>query len=140
MMSSTGTATAGSATGIRGGSPTLFVQDVPRAVAFYTKVLGFGLLYDAGPHFAMIDAGGGFQIGLHPPAENAPPPGTPGAIQIGLTIDRPIGEVVQTLQARGVQFQPVNGRIIKDDGAVNLAFFTDPDGHVLYLCEVKHGS
>ncbi len=50
---------------ISGGSPTIFVTDMDRAVRFYTETLGLGLKYRAGDHFAMIDAGGGLTIGLH---------------------------------------------------------------------------
>ena len=52
---------------IRGGSPTVFVSDLDTAVRFYTETLGLGLQYRAGEHFAMIDAGSGLTIGLHPP-------------------------------------------------------------------------
>jgi len=31
----------------------------------------------------------------------------------------------------------INGLPIVDDDQVKLAFFTDPDGNDLYLCEVK---
>jgi len=121
---------------IRGGSPTVFVKDMGRAVDFYTKSLGLRLQYRAGDHFAMIDAGGGFTIGLHPPGERAAAPGTAGSIQIGLTVTEPIEQVVKALQSRGVTFQPHNGQVIVDDGAVKIAFFGDPDGTELYLCEI----
>jgi catechol 2,3-dioxygenase-like lactoylglutathione lyase family enzyme len=125
-----------------GGGPTIFVRGVERAIAFYTHTLGFRVLYQAGEHFAMIDAGNGLQIGLHPPAKNAGAPGTRGSIQVGLSVTRPIEDVVRELQARGVTFdtRPGNGQSIVDDGAVKLAFFTDPDGNDLYLCEVKRWS
>ena len=69
-----------------GGGPTVFVRDVQNAVSFYTQALGMRLQYQAGPHFAMLDAGGGLQIGLHPPAKNAGAPGTRGSIQISLLV------------------------------------------------------
>lgn len=117
---------------IAGGNVTLFAADMDRAVRFYTETLGLALRFRAGDHWAEIDAGGGFTIGLHP--KDAANPAVPGSIQIGLNLDVPIGEAVEQLASRGVSFiGPV-----KDDGAVSLAFFKDPDGHVLYLCEVKH--
>jgi catechol 2,3-dioxygenase-like lactoylglutathione lyase family enzyme len=134
------TATATSSTSLTsGGGPTIFVRDIDKAVAFYTQTLGFRVLYQAGPHFAMIDAGNGLQIGLHPPGKNAAAPGTRGSIQVGLTVTRPIADAVRELESRGVRFdtRPGNGRAVVDDGAVKLAFFTDPDGNDLYLCEVK---
>lgn len=124
---------------IDGGSPTIFVSSLNEAVRFYVEVLGLRLRYQAGEHFAMIDAGGGLALGLHPPGRHTPPPGAAGGIQIGLTVSRPIEEVVDELQARGVVFEERNGRAVIDDGAVKLAFFGDPDGNSLYLCEVvKH--
>jgi catechol 2,3-dioxygenase-like lactoylglutathione lyase family enzyme len=120
---------------IRGGSPTVFVADLDRAIRFYTQVLGLGLHYRAGEHFAMIDAGAGLSIGLHPGGEGPPVPGTPGCIQIGLNVTGPNEDVVETLRVRGVTFVPRKGRVITDDGSVKLAFFHDPDGTELYLCE-----
>lgn len=118
---------------IAGGSPTVFITDMDRAVRFYNQTLGLKIAYRAGDHFCMIDAGHDFMIGLHPPGKNAPPPGTSGATQIGLNVAQPIEQVVAELRSRGVNF---HGPVI-DDKAVKLAFFNDPDGNVLYLCEVK---
>ena len=119
---------------IAGGNATVFVSDMERAVRFYNQTLGLKIVYRAAEHFCMIDAGAGFLIGLHPPARNASAPGTSGSIQIGLDVSQPIEEVMNTLRTRGVIF---HGPAI-NDGAVKLAFFTDPDGNELYLCEVMH--
>lgn len=124
---------------ISGSSPTVFVSDLDRAVEFYTKTLGLGLQYRAGEHFAMIDAGGGSTIGLHPPGRLTAAPGAAGCIQIGLNVTDPIAEVVDALRERGVVFQEHEDRVVIDDGAVKLAFFSDPDGTELYLCEVQAG-
>jgi catechol 2,3-dioxygenase-like lactoylglutathione lyase family enzyme len=131
-------ATTQSQTLIRGGSATVFVSDLETSVQFYTNTLGLHLEYRAGDHFAMVDACG-FLIGLHPPGPRTPAPGTSGSIQIGLTVSEPIERVVETLRERGVRFQEHEGRVVIDDSTVKLAFFTDPDGTVLYLCEVKSG-
>lgn len=120
---------------IRGGNATVFVADVESAVRFYTDTLGLDLAYQAGEHFALIDAGAGLMIGLHPPGRLAPAPGTAGCIQIGLDTTRPIEEVVEELTGRGVVFEEHGGRVVIDDGSVKLAFFQDPDGTALYLCE-----
>ena len=129
--------TAPASVGIRGGNATIFVSDLGRAVRFYTESLGLKLQYRAGDHFAMIDAGG-LNLGLHPPAKNAAAPGTSGGIQVGLTVERPIADVVKDLTTRGVTFATIDGETIIDDGNVKLAFFGDPDGNDLYLCEVAH--
>ncbi len=113
---------------IKGGSPTIFVTDMARAVSFYTDILGLRLQYRAGDHFAMIDAGDGLTLGLHLPSESAAAPGTPGSIQVGLNVCQPLAQVVETLQSRGVRFQQHGQDPVVDDGAVKLAFFSDPDG------------
>jgi len=134
------TQTATSSALVSGGSPVIFVNDVERALEFYRDVLGLKLTYQAGPHYAEVDAGKGFSIGLHPPSPMAKPPGTLGSIQLGFTVAQPIEQVVKQLQARGVKFRKSSaGGTIEDDSAVRLAFFTDPDGNELYLCEVKKG-
>jgi catechol 2,3-dioxygenase-like lactoylglutathione lyase family enzyme len=124
------------ATPIRGGSVTVFVRQMDRAVNFYAQVLGLTVLYRAGDEFAMLDAGAGLKIGLHPAGPESPPPGTNGASQIGFDVRGPIDEAVRELQSRGVSFIERDGGPIVDDEAVKLAFFTDPDGNEHYLCEV----
>ena len=120
---------------IRGGSPTIFITDMNRAVKFYSDTLGLKVAYRAGDHFCMIDAGEGLMIGLHPPGDHAGAPGINGSTQVGLNVAQPIDEVVATLRTRGVNF---HGPVISDaKGGVKLAFFNDPDGNTLYLCEVK---
>jgi catechol 2,3-dioxygenase-like lactoylglutathione lyase family enzyme len=120
---------------IEGGSPTIFITDMSRAVHFYTDVLGLKVAYRAGDKFCMIDAGGGFMIGLHPRGEHSPAPGTSGSIEVGFNVNQPIEQVVDELIRCGVRFQ---GPVINDDNAVKLAPFHDPDGNELYLCEVLH--
>lgn len=118
---------------ISGGNVTIFVSDFERAVRFYEETLGLKLDYRAGEHWAQLSAGAGLTIGLHPPSRSAPPPGSSGAMQIGFSVDMPIEAAIETLEARGVSFHGP----IQDDDAVRLAFFQDPDGNTLYLCEQK---
>lgn len=123
---------------IRGGNATIYVSDMQRAVDFYHGALDLGLVFRAGDHWAEIDAGGGLHLGLHPAPEHGPAPGTPGGITVGLAVDRPIAEVVATLEARGVRFHgPV---VVDEEGSLALAFFADPDGNPLYLAETGHES
>jgi catechol 2,3-dioxygenase-like lactoylglutathione lyase family enzyme len=122
------------ATGIKGGNATIFVTDMDKAVEFYTDLLGLNLAYRAGEHWASIDAGDGFQLGLHLSGVG-PQPGVQGGIQVGFNVSRPIEEVVKDLESRGIAFP---GGVVDDDGAVKLAFFKDPDGNEHYLCEAKY--
>ena len=117
---------------IDGGIATVFVTDMSRAVAFYTDTLGLKLRMRAGDHWAEVEAKRDLVIGLHPASPDGPPPGTAGAVQIGLQVNEPLEDVVGELTRRGVAF---TGPII-DDTNVRLAFFADPDGNVHYLCEV----
>jgi catechol 2,3-dioxygenase-like lactoylglutathione lyase family enzyme len=116
---------------IKGGNATIYVSHMGRSVAFYTEVLGLRLAFRAGDYWATIDAGQGFQLGLHPAGADGPAPGTAGAVTVGLAVDAPIEQVISTLTERGVDFR---GPVI-DEGMLKLAFFTDPDGNGLYLAE-----
>lgn len=118
---------------IIGGNATVFVKDMDQAVDFYTKVLGMKLRARYDNHWAEVEAGNTLLIGLHPQTEKAPPPGTQGSVQIGLTLDQPLVEVVERLKQKGVQF---DGPIV-DDKAGIFASFRDPDGHLLYFWETK---
>ncbi len=119
---------------ITGGNATIFVTDMNRAVAFYTDALGLSLVHRYGDHWAEIQVGTSLVLGLHPGSDKAPRPGTSGAISIGLTIDEPMDDAVARLQASGAKFR---GPVVRDEqGGVALAFFGDPDGNDLYLCQV----
>ncbi len=120
---------------IEGGTPTVYVSSLDRAVEFYTQTLGFELAGRWGNEYAMVNAGKGLFIGLHPAGPKSPKPGTPGSIQISFGVNGRIEEVVEELTRRGVTFP---GPIINDD-PVKLAFFSDPDGNELYLCEYNAG-
>ncbi|WP_211876965.1 VOC family protein [Pseudarthrobacter albicanus] len=116
---------------IRGGNATIYVSGMDRSVLFYTEVLGLGLAFRAGDHWASIDAGDGMVLGLHPAGAGSPVPGTAGAVTVGLGVDEPIEGVVSTLEGRGVVFHGSRA----EAGGLRLAFFTDPDGNELYLAE-----
>lgn len=119
---------------IEGVTATIFVSDMGQAVDFYTKILGLPLSGRWGNEWASIDLGNGTAIGLHPSTNpQSPKPGSSGSIQVGFTVNKPLGEVVQYLRSQGVVFR---GPIV-DDGELRLAFFGDPDGNDLYLAQVR---
>jgi catechol 2,3-dioxygenase-like lactoylglutathione lyase family enzyme len=120
---------------IRGGNATIYVTDMDRAVRFYTEGLGLALTFRAGDHWASIDAGEGFRLGLHPAGPSTPSPGALGGITVGLAVDEPLERVISTLATRGVT---VEGPI-RDEGTLTIAFLADPDGNQLYLAEVGRG-
>jgi catechol 2,3-dioxygenase-like lactoylglutathione lyase family enzyme len=110
------------------GIVTLRVADLDRAVRFYTETLGLELTERSGGHWAAVRAPG-LTIGLHPGGAPAPRPAAPdgpASPTIGLEVaDLPAA--VTALTARGVRFAR------RGEGAEALAFFSDPDGHGLYL-------
>lgn len=121
---------------LKGGVTIIYVSDMDRAVTFYADTLGLKVTYRAGDDYCGLDAGDGCKVGLHPAGEHSPTPGKNGATIIGFGVTQPIDDVVAALQKKGV---PFTGPIIDDaEGGVRLAFFNDPDGNNLYLCESKN--
>jgi catechol 2,3-dioxygenase-like lactoylglutathione lyase family enzyme len=103
-------------------------------VQFYMETLGLHLAFRAGDHWAQIDAGRGLTLGLHMAPHGGPSPGTNGSITVGFLVARPLDDVAQELERRGVAV-----RCPPSDGAARLAFFSDPDGNSLYAAEVPTG-
>ena len=118
---------------IRGGNATIFVSNMDQAVRFYVEVLGLKLAYRAGDHWAQIDAGDGFNIGLHPKSGSAAAPGTHGSIQVGLLVAEGLEREIEGIVNRGGEPKGP----IHEDEAVRIAFIDDPDGNELYLCEIR---
>ena len=107
-------------------SVTLMVSDLDRSEAFYRDHLGFGVLYRAGEHFAMLERRG-FLLGLHPGGE---PDAAPGGTSIGLSV-ADIDTAKAALEGEGIAFA---GDVVAD-GPIKRADFEDPDGHQLYLVQ-----
>ena len=118
---------------IDGGSVTIYVSDMERAIGFYTQTLGLKLKYRGGPGYAAIDAGKGLELGLHVPHPGGPQAGQSGGTQVGFLVSQPIDQVVATLRSRGVEVDgPRPG-----GGPITIAFLADPDGNPLHLVEEK---
>lgn len=116
---------------ISSGVVTIFVNNMDKAVRFYTEVLQLKLQYRAGDHWAQI-ATEGLTIGLHPSSKENPA-GKPGSVTIGFNLNMPIESVVADLKSKGVEFQ--GG--IKEDETLKIAHFTDPDGNPIHIVEMK---
>jgi catechol 2,3-dioxygenase-like lactoylglutathione lyase family enzyme len=121
---------------ISGGNATIFVSNMDQAVRFYTGVLGLRLAERYGDHWATVDAGKGFTIGLHPASPKYPAPGTKGGIMLGLEVSVPLEGLVRQLKDQGVRF---TGGIVRDQGG-SFANFEDPDGTPIYLWQQPAGS
>ena len=117
---------------ISGGNATVFVSNMDNAARFYTEVLGLRLVERYGNHWATVDAGRGFTIGLHPASPKYPAPGTKGGMMLGLEVNSPLEGVVQQLKGKGVLFM---GDIIREE-AGSFANLEDPDGTPIYLWEL----
>ena len=114
------------------GMATVYVSDMDNAVRFYTQTLGLRLKWRHENNIAMVDAGPGLTMAVHPITAAAPaPPGTRGSVQLGLVVDEPIERVVSRLQERGVT---VGGDIVTFD-AGKCVMIADPDGNDIYLWE-----
>lgn len=118
---------------VRGGNVTVFISNMDRAVRFYTETMALRLGERYGDHWATVQAGNGFTIGLHPPSAKYPSPGTKGAMTIGLEVDEPVESLMKTLTEKGVR----TGGIEQGEGG-RFLHLEDPDGNEIYLWET-HG-
>jgi catechol 2,3-dioxygenase-like lactoylglutathione lyase family enzyme len=117
----------------------LYVDDMPRAVAFYRDVLGFGVL-SAGPRLTAMDAGhatvlllfqrGATVNGLDFPGGRIPPHDGAGPIHVAFAIEADAFDVWDGfLTGRGVA---IESRVQWERGGRSL-YFRDPDGHSVEL-------
>lgn len=120
---------------ITGGMVTVYVDDVDRAVEFYTDVLGLTLAYRGGPGWAVVRAPDGFSVGLHD-AMGSAPVGQAGSTTLGFHVEGPLQDVVDEFASRGVEFVSE----LTEDTAVPLAYFEDPAGNRMYLAEARDGA
>jgi len=107
---------------------TLIVKDVERSVKFYRDDLGLRQKVRYGNEWVELEAPGTV-IALHPnrkPSAARPPK----TMSIGFQVKNLDGTVAK-LEKRGVTFK------IVDEGFLRRADFADPDGHRLYLMELR---
>jgi catechol 2,3-dioxygenase-like lactoylglutathione lyase family enzyme len=106
------------------------VSDVPRAVEWYSGVLGLPHLYTFGD-LAFFDCGGvRLFLSQHDPGKGGEPP-----VLYFRVPD--INTVYDALRARGVQFRGAPHMIFRHESGVEewMAFFDDCDGHPLAIME-----
>lgn len=109
---------------IKSGNVTVFVNDIKKAIEFYTKVLGFKLKNNYENEWAEIEAPD-LTIGLHAGRKSS----TKGHVSIGFQVDD-LDKTVKELQKKGISFK------IHEEKPVKIAHFKDPEGTSLYLCQV----
>lgn len=112
-----------------GSNVTVMVSDLGKSASWYTDTLGLTLHFRAGDEWAEVH-GPGLTIGLHQAGEGGPQAGPSGSVSIGLQTGD-FKEALKRLTEAGVSF---DGDPI-EEGPVKLAFFKDPDGTSLYLCQ-----
>ncbi len=117
----------------KAGNVTVMVSDFAKGLEWYTKTLGLKTIYSMPPHWAEVGTEG-LTIGIHGPKEGESHGSGTGQLSIGLIVEK-IENTVAQLQERGISFHGP----VQDTDFVKMAFFTDPDGNPLYLCEVKAG-
>jgi catechol 2,3-dioxygenase-like lactoylglutathione lyase family enzyme len=117
----------------------LYVDDLPRAVAFYRDVLGLRPMSE-GPRLSAVDAGQGTVLllflrgatrdGFEWPGGRIPPHDGSGPIHIafGVSLDS-IDAWDQRLEGLGIE---IESRVTWQRGGRSL-YFRDPDGHSLEL-------
>lgn len=112
------------------GQIALTVRDLPRAVAFYQDALGLSLLFTAPPQLAFFDAGG-IRLMLTGP-ENGAAVGVGGTVLYFRVAD--LYAAHAELGRRGVAFVDEPHLIARmPDHDLWMAFFRDPDGHLIGL-------
>jgi len=105
------------------------VQDLDRAVRFYTEVLGFRVAERRDDlQFVHVDCGvPGLQLGLSAGGDKPP---APGSIVLNFDVAGDVDVVRAALEKRGARFTGPTEII---PGKVRLAPFEDPDGYRLRL-------
>ena len=122
-------------------NPILPAQDGDRARTFYRDVLGLDLLTGPTDDPMVFGAAGGSSIALSEMPDRVPPPYPVVSFMV-----TGIEEIVDSLKARGVAFQPVSaasfagvqGKVVgdvMDFGQAKSAFLKDPEGNVIALNE-----
>ena len=115
--------------GLRLQQVLLQVKDVERSRDFYTKKLGFKVLYDFSPEYLAVITPNKLQIGLHPFRGDSRRPGTRNQTAgIEFEVDN-VDFWYRTLRKRGVRFNEKP----KDSWGEREARFTDPDGYRLAI-------
>jgi catechol 2,3-dioxygenase-like lactoylglutathione lyase family enzyme len=114
----------------------LQVKDVERSREFYTRKLGFKVLYDFSPEYLAILTPNRLQIGLHPFPRGTRRQGTRDrTIGIEFAVDN-VDVCYRTLRKRGVRFSEKP----KDSLGEREARFTDPDGYHLAISSPARNS
>lgn len=111
----------------------LVVADVQKTLAFYTDLLGMTPVEEKpgkwslafGPSKISLQ-----QTGSVPPIAKGTPPGSGNFCLIAET---PIAELVDRLNAKGIEILAGPGERIGATGPINSVYFHDPDGNLVEI-------
>ncbi len=103
------------------------VQNMDRAVKFYTEKLGFPLKVRFGDHWAEVDAGS-ISIGLHP-TEGGAPVSSDGGATVSFAVED-LEKVVNLLRERGVEVGE-----IRNPPRGKFVMVKDSEGNYLHMIE-----
>lgn len=115
-----------------------FVIDLGLSVKFYTELLGFELVEQWGPAFAIVSredislwlSGPGTSAAKPMPDGSVPTPGGWNRIVVSVN---DLGSLVQRLQNEGVEFR---GEVISGPGGSQV-LIEDPDGNPIEIFESR---
>ena len=105
----------------------LQVRSVDRSKEFYTKTLGFKLLYDFSPEYLAVETPNKLQIGFHP-LKNRHRNTRSKSVGIEFQVDR-VDSWCKRLVKKGVKFAEKP----RDAWGEREARFLDPDGYRLAI-------
>jgi catechol 2,3-dioxygenase-like lactoylglutathione lyase family enzyme len=112
----------------------LTVKDIPRSVAFYTKVLGMTeVVFGAGRTALSF---GHQKINLHEQGKEFDPKAahpTPGSADVCFISDTSIDSIISTLEIHGIEI--VEGPVSRTGacGPILSVYFRDPDGNLVEI-------
>ncbi|HHY73633.1 MAG TPA: glyoxalase [Bacillus bacterium] len=115
----------------KSGNMSIIVTDFKKAVQFYVETLGLKLTHEVEGHLAQIEAPGLTISLIHPTREQGSQPGRADNISIGLEVQK-LEPAIEILKSRGVEFPHIT-----EENATRIAHFSDPEGNLLYLIELK---
>jgi catechol 2,3-dioxygenase-like lactoylglutathione lyase family enzyme len=112
----------------------LTVKDIPRSVAFYTKVLGMNEVVSRAGRVAL--SFGRQKINLHEQGKEFEPKAmrpTPGSADLCFISDASIDSVISTLVSDGIEI--VEGPVFRTGacGPIRSIYFRDPDGNLIEI-------
>lgn len=113
------------------GSVTIIIDDLKKAEQFYVKTLGLKVQHRIEGHLLQVESPG-LTIGLlHPREGQDSHPGKSGNIHIALEV-KEFDLVIKVLKSRGVEFHS-----IREEEATRIAYFSDPEGNLIYIIQLN---